>query len=181
MPGGNRPHQALPHRAGGELITLQMSDKPFYQYELFADYHQIVLLDGIETALPEDVTDADIGRRLGIGPGSVVIHTARNMMVPVTVEILGHPPAPDAFAAWDHVTECDLTIRTGAVIIAGLTHIMETSPRIPLANGNYRVRTCHGNLGTISADGLDGDDSYTILLWRAPPQGVAVLKPYVSG
>lgn len=158
----------------------QLDGKSAHQFDLFADYHQIVLLDGIETALPEDVTDVDVERRLGIGPGCIVIHTARNMMVPLTVEILDRPPAPDQFGAWDHVTECDLAIRTGAVMIAGLTHIMNTSPQIPLANGDYRVRAYHGKLGTISPDGLDGDDAYLVRLWPGEPAGVHILKQYAG-
>ncbi|MGL4496694.1 MAG: hypothetical protein ACRCUX_12850, partial [Beijerinckiaceae bacterium] len=125
-----------------------------HRFELFADYHQFVLLDGLDRALPEDVTDEDTHRRLSVGPGVVVVHTARNMMVPVTVELVAEAPPSENLAAWDHVTECDLTIETGHLVLAGLSHIMATAPHIPLAEGSYRLRVHHARLGSLSADGL---------------------------
>lgn len=153
---------------------------PGHHFSLFADYHQIVLLDGLAAALPEDVSEEDVHRRLGVSPGAVVVHTARNMTVPVMVEILPEAPEPPDLTAWDHVTECDLVIQTGHVVVAGLTHILETSPHLPLAKGNHRVRAHHGKLDTLSADGLDGDDHYAITIWPGQADGIKVLKQYTG-
>lgn len=153
---------------------------PVHHFSLFADYHQIVLLDGLATDFPPDVTHEDVQRRLGVSPGAVIIQTARNMTVPVTVEILPEAPGSVDLTAWDHVTECDLMIQTGHVVVAGLTHILETSPHLPLVKGNHRVRVHHGKLDTLSVDGLDGDDHYIIMIWPGPAEGVRILKQYTG-
>jgi hypothetical protein len=47
-----------------------------------------------------------------------------------------------------------------------------------VAAGTYRVRLHGSGLGTLSADGLDGDDRYRIVLWPAPAAEIVVRKQY---
>ncbi|MGL4323750.1 MAG: hypothetical protein ACRCTD_06865 [Beijerinckiaceae bacterium] len=149
-----------------------------YSFQLFADYHQVVIIDGLDRALPDDVTAEDVARRLRVGPGVIVVHTARNMFVPLTLEIAAQAPDADDLARWDHVTECDLDVRSGFLVVAGLLDLFEKSPRIAAANGSYRARMYHAGLGTLSPDGLDGDDTYLVKLWPGAPAGVHILKQY---
>ncbi len=57
-----------------------------YQGNLFADYFQIYLRDEAYPDLPDDYTEESIARHLMAGPHSVIVHTARNMTVPICVE-----------------------------------------------------------------------------------------------
>lgn len=75
-----------------------------FQSDLFADYHQFYLHDGSFPALPDDYTDEAIAKRLMAGPHGVIVHTARNMTVPVRVEWHQSRPALDV-AAFQHVVE----------------------------------------------------------------------------
>jgi hypothetical protein len=80
---------------------------------LFADYFQFYLWDpGMNPKAPEDYAPPDLERRLKSGPNVVAIVTARNMTVPVTVEITDAEPSLD-IDAWDHVAEASLHLPTG--------------------------------------------------------------------
>lgn len=44
--------------------------------------------------------------------------------------------------------------------------------------GSNRVRAHFAGLGTLSPDGLEGEDRYRIVVWPAPFAEIAVLKQY---
>ena len=148
-------------------------------FKIFADYFMVYLCDDdIQPSMPEDVTDADIERRLRVEPHIMVIHTARNMTVPVTVEVYpGEPPVD--LTAWDHVTECSLEVPSGRLMLAGTTDYPPDCPRIVLPTaGTYRVRTLHSGLDTLRDNDLDGDDHYYFAVWPAPFAEWHVLKQH---
>lgn len=136
-----------------------------FQYELFADYFQFYLQDeGASGGLGEAWTEAALARRLAVGPGVVGVYTARNMTVPVTVEV--HPSAPpDDRDAWEHVAEDSLEVPSGRVVVAGCTDYFPDAARIDVAPGVYRLRASFAGLDTLRDNGLDGDDRYRVQLW----------------
>jgi hypothetical protein len=155
-----------------------------HSFEIMADYHQVLLMDdrSATVVLPQVVTDADVKRRLTLAPGAVIIHTARNMPVPITIDISDAPPLLRADAArWDHITECSISISSGRMVVAGLTDYLPDSPRVRLPPGAYRLRAHHAGLGSLSADGLAGNDHYAIVMWPAPLGEPEVLKQYPQG
>jgi hypothetical protein len=97
------------------------------------------------------------------------------MNVPVVVEITDSEPDAD-LSAWDHVNECSVEVSSGRVVIAGCTDYFPDAARIELVPGSYRARLYYGSLRSLSEDGLDGDDHYRVVLWRAAPSPVQVLK-----
>ncbi len=146
------------------------------QYEIFADYFQFYLWDReMEPQAPTDYSDDDTRRRIKTGPNVVVIQPARNMDVPVEMEILDAAP-PDDLNEWDHVAEASLELPSGKLQV----HECTTGPvdDLDVEPGTYRVRAYFGRLGELSADGLDGNDHYRIVLWRAPFEAIRVLKQY---
>ncbi len=149
------------------------------QYEIFADYHQFYLWDhGTSPTAPTDYTDEDLQRRIKAAPFLVVIQPERNMDVPVQLDL--RDAAPDEpLDAWDHVAEASLELPSGQLEIHECTG--GSIDIIPLPPGSYRVRACFGGLGTLSEDGLDGEDHYRLTLWPAPLAPVAVLKQYPAG
>lgn len=148
------------------------------RYEIFADYFQFYLWDReMEPEAPTEYSDEDVKRRLKTGRNVVVIQPARNMDVPVDLEILDAAP-PDDFADWDHVAEASLELPSGKLQI----HECTGGPidDLDLEPGTYRIRAYFGRLADLSSDGLDGNDYYRVAMWRAPFQPVRVLKQYES-
>ncbi len=148
------------------------------RYNIFADYFQFYLWDHEENPDPPiDYTDEDTVHRIKQAPFVVVVQPERNMIVPVDVEIVRERPEP-AFDVWDHVAEASLMLPSGKLEIHQCTGGSIDILTVPA--GTYRVRAYYGGLGTLSDDGLDGDDHYRIVLWPAPFADLAVLKQYVD-
>jgi hypothetical protein len=146
------------------------------RYDIFADYFQFFLWDeGKRPDAPTDFTDEDIKRRVKAAPFLVVIQPARNMTVPVEVEVTDGPPAL-LVDDWDHIAEASLDLPSGRLEIHESTG--GSIDVLPVLPGTYRARACFGGLDTLSDDGLDGDDRYRIVLWPAPFAPVEVLKQY---
>jgi len=138
------------------------------EFELFADYFQIHLQDDdlrfgdLSAAWTADA----VRRMIAVAPGVVGIGTARNMTVPVVVEVLRAEPAAD-LDGWDHVVDAGLDVTTGSLVVAGCTDDFADAVRIPIPPGLYRLRSSCAGLETLSEDGLAGEDHYRVQLWPA--------------
>lgn len=147
-------------------------------YEILADYHQFYLWDhGEQPDAPTDYTEEDTPKRIKAAPFVVVILPERNMVVPVEVTVSAAAPAL-AFDGWDHVAEASLDLPSGRLEIHECTG--GSIDILPVAPGTYRMRAYYGGLDTLSEDGLDGDDRYSLFLWPAPFAPVEILKQYVD-
>ena len=146
--------------------------------ELFTDYFQFYIEDEERPGdLGEDWTEEAVSMLLATTSGIVGVGTVRNMDAPVRVKLFGAEPPIDELDDVSQLNECDLTIMSGKAVIAGCTDYYPDAKRIELANGIYRVRIYYRNLDKISADGLDGEDSYELHLWLTnKEQPTKVLK-----
>ncbi len=145
-------------------------------FEIFADYHQFYLWDaGVIQLAPEDYTDDDVRRRVKVAPNVVVVQPERNMTVPVDFELHDGDPQYGA-SRWDHIVECSLELPTRKFQI----HECTGGPVFDLvvAAGLYRVRVLFSGLGTLSVDGLDGDDHYSIFMWPGSAIPLTVVKQW---
>lgn len=114
------------------------------------------------------------------GPYAIILHTARNMTVPIRVEWHDKQPALD-LDAYQHVVETHFGCPSGQLVLAGLTDYEPTAPRLSVNEGTLGVRACFSGLDTLSEDGLKGDDQYLVQLWPgAEPEGVRVLKAWAD-
>ena len=144
--------------------------------KLFADYHQFYLQDESVTGdLSNSWTQEATDRLLALAPGTIGVGTVRNMAVPVVVEVSDTEPHEDV-TGWDQVNECTLDVQSGRIVVAGCTDYFPDAARIEVLPGSYRVRLYYGNLDALSEDGLDGNDRYKVILWRAGPGPLKVLK-----
>ena len=84
-----------------------------HHFELFADYHQFYIQDeAVEGNLADSWTPEATDRLLALAPGTIGVGTARDMTVPVDVEVWdGEPREP--FDDWDQVNECSIEARSG--------------------------------------------------------------------
>src|SRR5262249_1942897 len=149
---------------------------PSLELSLFADYFQIYVQDECANGdLSESWNEEATARLLAVAPGMIGISTVRNMDVPVVLEIHDQEPADDA-ADWDHVVETELKVPSGRIVVAGCTDYFPDAKRVEVSPGNYRARVSYGALGSVSDDGLSGEDRYRVQLWLVPPTPVRVLK-----
>ena len=144
--------------------------------EILADYYQFYLQDEKVDGNLSDSWDQDaFDRLLAMAPGIIGVGTVRNTTVPVVVEIHESEPTED-FDEWDHVNECSIEIESGKILIAGCNDYFPDAARIEVEPGCYRARIYYGQLDSLSEDGLDGDDHYKIILWRAAYAEPKILK-----
>ena len=140
--------------------------QPSYSLRLFADYYQLYLQDGEDAEdVPDDWSEQLIEQKIAVSPGVIGISTARNMTVPVQVNLLTSKPDNDDFSNWDHVAEASLEITSSNIIVAGCSDYFPDALHIPVLPGLYRVRVYYGELGSISEDGLRGNDHYRVVIW----------------
>jgi hypothetical protein len=148
-----------------------------FERTLFADYHQFYLADAeTKTDVSGDVTDEAISQRIVCRDDVLVVFTARNMEVPVLVELHETEPALD-FADADHAVEAGLR-SAGTIAIAGCTDYLPDAARLSVPAGELKARVVFTGLGTLSSDGLEGEDRYVVHLWPGKAEGVRVLKQW---
>jgi len=152
--------------------------RTLYHGVIFADYFQIYLRDEAHSELPDDYTEESIAHRLMAGPTGIIIHTARNMSVPVCVEWHDQRPTSD-LDTFQHVVDAGFRCPTGQLVLAGMTDDESTSPRLVVGAGLLGVRVSCSGLDTLSEDGLDGEDQYLVQLWpESKPTALHVLKAW---
>ncbi len=150
---------------------------PEYNYKLFADYFQFYLQDEqAEGDLSNGWTSEAMERELALAPGTIGVGTARNMTVPVSVEVREFAPQNEDFSIWDQVNECSMDVPSGSLVIAGCTDDFFDAARISLSPGCYRARIYYGQLYDLSDDGLEGNDHYKIVLWPSENSELKILK-----
>jgi hypothetical protein len=154
--------------------------KVLHDGPVMADYFQIFLRDESDARLPTDYSEDVIARRLMVGPRAVVLHTLRNMPVPLRVEWSeGRPPVDSA--AHQHIVEAGLACPSGRLVLAGMTDYEPAAPRLTVKAGPIGIRFCLSGLDTLSPDGLAGDDRYLVQLWSGPEaEEVRVIKAWPS-
>lgn len=111
----------------------------------------------------------------------IILHTARNMIVPIRIEWHDKKPTPD-LDAYQHIVETHFNCPTGRLVLAGLTDYEFTAPRPSGEAGSLGVHANFSGLDTLSEDGLKGDDQYVLQLWPSTElEGVSVLKFWPGG
>ena len=143
---------------------------------VFADYHQFYIWDaGSDPEAPLDYTDDDVSRMVKCAACVLVVQPVRNMDVPVELQVHQTDPGFDP-PSWDHVVECSLDLPTGKLQVhectGGALLDLDVLP------GIYQVRVLFGGLGTLSDDGLDGDDRYCVDLWPGPARDLVIIKQW---
>lgn len=137
-----------------------------HDLRIFADYFQINVEDSSIIGQHEaEWNDEEMQERLVITEESLLISTARNMTVPFTLEYYDSKPNV-ILPTCDHVVECSISSSSGKLFVSGPTDFEDDVFKIELPAGLYGALACYKGLGTISADGLKGNDSYHLYLWK---------------
>lgn len=142
---------------------------------LFADYHQFYLIDAdSDVDYSGEINDDAVAQRVVWKDDVLVVFTARNMDVSVAVQLHKQEPALD-LQSTDHVVEAGLRT-SGTIIIAGCTDYLPEAVRVPVPPGDLRAWIVFTGLGTLSEDGLEGEDRYVVHLWPGTADSVRVIK-----
>ncbi len=137
-----------------------------YNFTLFADYFQFYIQDElVEGDLSNSWNDEAVKYFIAFAPGKIGVGTVRNTNVPVELEILEEIPNYNE-GEFEIINECSIEINSGKLVIAGCTDYFPDAKRIKLERGIYGVRVYYSNLNKISENGLDGEDSYKLSLWK---------------
>jgi hypothetical protein len=152
------------------------------ELRLFADYHQVVVLDeGSETDLGDCWTEQAVDDGLAAGLDALAIGTAVNVFVQVSIETLSSPPASDE-ADFDHVVEASLKTESGRLVVMGCTDYEPDAARFEVPPGWLRLRASRSNLDTAAALDVDSGkapetmERVRIQVWPADPKDVTVIK-----
>ena len=138
-------------------------------FQVFADYHQLYLMDAsVEPSIPEEVTEQDMERRLRTAPHIVVLHTESAAHVPVEVVFVSEPT--ETKGAWEHQAEFTLSLPSGTAALCGCTDRVSDCPRITVAPGNYRGHAYF-------AGSTSSEERYCLVLWPAAQQ---IIPPDLS-
>ena len=152
-----------------------------FEGELLADYHQLYVADAADRSddnFPQDWPEDVLSRRVNLGPGVIVVSTARNMTVPFRVELHDRAPSVDLDAV-DHAVECGI-VTSGEIVVAGLMDYAPDAARASVPAGSLRALIVSTGLGTLSEDGLEGDDAYAMHLWPGAGDEVVVRKQWID-
>ena len=136
-----------------------------YNFELFADYFQIYLMDVESNDDTSEIwTEKALKLKLGIMKNSIAIGTFRNVDVPIEIEVLKTNPDLD-LNDWDHVSIGYFKIESGQCAVYGCTDYFPDAKKIELAPGNYSAISLAKGLDSITNESKDADDYYKIILW----------------
>ena len=141
------------------------------------DYHQFYLCDAGFPDLPDDYTEGSVACRVMAAPEALIIHVEREMPVPVRVLLHAERPAVGLHDV-DHASETAVSAPSGALVLASLLDDQNKAARLPVPAARLGALVLFEALGSLSFDGLEGEDRYTVHLWPEPGagEGVRVLK-----
>jgi hypothetical protein len=146
------------------------------EINVFADYHQFYVWDGgMNLQAPEDWTDQDVMNRAKVAEHVFVVCPLRNMTVPVRVSLFSAKPELE-FARYDHAVQASLAVPTGQLQVHECTGGEVLAWKVK--PGTYRALALFSGLGSISSDGLEGQDTYHVALWPGSSMPLEVLKQW---
>ncbi|WP_155806040.1 hypothetical protein [Erythrobacter litoralis] len=144
--------------------------------DLFADFFQVYIADGKFRTDTSDIWNNKASdRMLAIAENLIAIGTARNMTVPVSLELLSGRPRPD-FEVWEQVIEASFNVPSGEIVALGCTDYLPDAKRLQVSPGSYRALVSYRGLDSLSDDGLDGEDEYRVQLWPDAKCDVRAMK-----
>lgn len=152
---------------------------------LFADYHQIHLLDeGSSTDLGGAWSERALDDQLAVGGDAMAVGTVADVDVLVAVQIRNRPSVDDV-ADFDHVVEGSLQMHSGRLVVMGCTDFEPDAARFDVPAGCVRVRVSKSNMATAYEAGINSDDDpaamerLTVQIWPAAAAPTVVLKRWV--
>jgi hypothetical protein len=135
------------------------------EFNVFTDYNQFTVSD--PTADFENLwaewTDETIESMFVQGDRYIAVGTMRNMRAPVLVRLDSERSFTGSV---DRVMKGTLEVPSGAVEVSGPTDNGLSGGTLEVPPGTYNVEVQYLNLGSVAADGIEGDDRYMVTLTK---------------
>lgn len=180
-PVGRQPHPAtLPSSGSSDDAPVAIN------LELFADYHQIHVMDEESEGDFGDVwTEQTVLDGLGVTDGALAIGTAVNVTVAVSVHVLAEQPDDDR-EDFDHVIEASLHLASGRLVVMGCTDYLPDAARFDMPADWIRVRASRRNLAAAvdadvdSSESPDTTEQLRLQAWPALFSAPHIIKRWVQ-
>lgn len=136
------------------------------EFNVFTDFNQFIVFD--PTADFEDLwekwTDETIESMFVQGDRYIAVGTMRNFYAPVLIRLDSERLFTGSV---DKVATGILDVPSGVLKVSGPTDNGLSGGTVEMPPGTYRVEVQYFNLGSVVADGIEGDDRYMVTLSRA--------------
>jgi len=144
------------------------------ELSVFADFHQFYLWDsGVDPKAPEDWSNEDVSNMVKQTKNVLVVCPIRNVSVPVRISLFETRPLFN-LDRYDHVVLGSLELPSGQLQLHESTgqSVLEWK----LDPGTYGVLVLFSGLRSTSANNLEGQDQYHVVLWPGLIKSLEVLK-----
>ncbi|NMQ18248.1 hypothetical protein E4P82_02975 [Candidatus Competibacter phosphatis] len=149
-----------------------------HQFELFADYFQLYLMDDSANDDTSEIwSDSALEAKLAVSSNTLAVGTFRNVDVNVEVEVLEKEPSID-LEGWDHASIGYIDLPTGRCAVFGCTDYLSDAKRIELPKGSYAALSLAKGLDSIETEWEEADDFYKVILWPSKVRELKILKRY---
>jgi hypothetical protein len=136
--------------------------------KILADYFHIKLVSDLDKDDHSPTwNDEEMEVMVSAGTYCVYVFTVRNMNVPLTIHVSDGIPIINQ-EEFDQIVECSIDCSSGYLEIENAIECMDSVCTQLLPSGFYGAYVCFKNLNSISEDGIEGNDSYQVFLWRIP-------------
>lgn len=136
------------------------------EFTVFTDFNQFTVSDQSANFedLAENWTDETVEAMFVQGDRYIAVGTMRNFYAPVLVRLNSERSFTGKV---DKTATGILHVPTGVLEVSGPTDNGLSGGTIGVPPGTYRVEVQYLNLGSVDADGIEGEDRYMITLTEA--------------
>lgn len=136
------------------------------EFNVFTDFNQFIVFD--PTADFEDLyekwTDETVKSMFVQGDRYIAVGTMRNFYAPVLIRLDSERSLQGTV---DKTAQGLLDLPSGQVQVSGPTDNGLSGGTVEVPPGTYSVEVQYLNLGSVAADGIEGDDRYMVTLTKA--------------
>jgi hypothetical protein len=136
------------------------------EFNVFTDFNQFIVFD--PTANFEDLyekwTDETVESMFVQGDRYIAVGTVRNFYAPVLIRM---DSDRSLHGSVDKTMQGILEVPSGQVQVSGPTDNGLSGGTVEVPPGTYSVEVQYLNLGSVAADGIEGDDRYMVTLTKA--------------
>ena len=133
------------------------------EFNVFTDFNQFAVSD--PTANFEDLyekwTDETVESMFVQGDRYIAVGTMRNFYAPVLIRLNSERSFTGSV---DKTAEGILEVPSGVLEVSGPTDNGLSGGSVEVPPGTYRVEVQYLNLGSVAADGIEGEDRYMVTL-----------------
>ena len=136
------------------------------EFNVFTDYNQFAVFDPTAdfNDLYQKWTDETVESMFVQGDRYIAVGTMRNFYAPVLIRLNSEHSFTGSV---DETATGFLDVPSGVLEVSGPTDNGLSGGTVEVPPGRYRVEVEYLNLGSVAADGIEGDDRYMITLTKA--------------